>query len=195
MSRDETPGGGVYRRMNAVAGALSRGRRETPDAPSFAAVAEAHLDDVYAYLAYLTRDRSLAEELTATTFERALKIWRRFDPRRASAKTWLCRIAHSAALDHFRSESRRRRREDAFAVSEVRESADPSPFEGLSPELEAALATLSDGEREVVALRVLLELDGESAARVLGISPTACSTRLNRALQKLHQRMESDVSA
>ena len=192
---DDSPGGGVYKRMNAVAGALSRGRRERSDAPSFAAVAEAHLDDVYAYLTYLTRDRGVAEELTAATFERALKSWRRFDPRRASAKTWLCRIAHSAALDHFRSELRRRRREDAFAVSEVRESADPSPFEGLSPELEAALATLSDGEREVVALRVLLELDGESAARVLGISPTACSTRLNRALQKLHQRMESDVSA
>jgi len=41
----------------------------------------------------------------------------------------------------------------------------------------------------VVALRVLLELDGPSAARVLGISSTACSTRLTRALKRLEEAM------
>ena len=65
--------------------------------------------------------------------------------------------------------------------------------EGLSPELEAALVSLSAGEREVIALRVLLELDGEEAARVLGISPTAVSTRLSRALTKLEERMTVHV--
>ena len=38
--------------------------------PSFAAAAEEHLDDVYAYLVYLTGDRTMAEELTAETFAR-----------------------------------------------------------------------------------------------------------------------------
>ena len=61
--------------------------------------------------------------------------------------------------------------------------------EGLPAELEAALRELSPAEREVVALRVLLELDGPSAARVLGISQTACSTRLSRALRRLEERM------
>src|SRR5215217_4667583 len=56
---------------------------------SFAATAEQHLDDVYAYLVYMTRDRSLAEDLTADTFEKALKAWRRFDASRGSARTWL----------------------------------------------------------------------------------------------------------
>ena len=60
---------------------------------------------------------------------------------------------------------------------------------GLSEPLEAAVAELSAGEREVLALRVLLELDGRAAARVLGISPTACSTRLSRALQKLEEKV------
>ena len=64
--------------------------------------------------------------------------------------------------------------------------------EGLSPELEAALAALSAGEREVVALRVVLDLDGEETARLLGITPTAVSTRLSRALAKLEERMRED---
>ena len=49
--------------------------------------AEAHLDDVHAYLVYLTGDRALAEELTAATFERAVGFWRRFDPGRGSVRT------------------------------------------------------------------------------------------------------------
>jgi RNA polymerase sigma-70 factor (ECF subfamily) len=161
---------------------------------SFAQVAEEHLDAVYAFLLYLTGDRAVAEDLTSETFERALGRWRRFDPRRGTAKTWLCQIARSAALDHFRSESRRRRREETYAAQDV--ASDDAVFgEGLSPELESALQSLSPGEREVIALRVVCDLDGDTAARVLGISRTACSTRLSRALRKLEENVRDDVLA
>src|SRR5207247_8343848 len=141
------------------------------EVPTFESVAERHLDDVYAYLVYFTRNREVAEELTADTFERALRQWRRFDPRRGGARTWLCQLARTTALDHFRSEERRRRREGRYAL-EGAEAHEASFGEGLSPELDAALSRLSAAEREVLALRVLLDLDGESAARVLGISQT-----------------------
>lgn len=164
-------------------------------APSFAAAAEAHLDDVHGYLVYLTGDRNVAEDLTAATFERALRIWRRFDPTRASAKTWLCQIARSVALDHFRSEERRRRRETMYAATEPREEAEARLVDGMSPELERGLRGLSAADREIIALRVLLELDGPTAAHLLGISPTACSTRLSRALERLEERMRDAVHA
>ena len=155
-------------------------------------MAEEHLDDVYRYLLYVTGNPHLAEELAAETFERALQRWRRFDPRRGSPRTWLCQLARSAALDHFRAEQRRRRREDAYAAEAP--ASEESVFgEGLSPTLEAAVRSLSAAEREVVVLRVVLELDGETTASVLGIRPSAVSTRLSRALQKLEERMVSDV--
>ena len=157
---------------------------------SFATTAEEHLDDVYAYLVYLTRDRSLAEDLTADTFEKALRLWRRFDPARASSRTWLCQIARTTALDWFRSEERRQKREERAAPPE---HVDAATADGFSPDIEAALAELSAGEREVIALRILLELDGDEAARVLGISPTAVSTRLSRALKKLEEKVSIHV--
>ena len=160
----------------------------------FAEAAERHLDDVHGYLVYLTGDRATAEELTAETFARALERWHRFDPRRGGARTWLCQLARSTALDHFRAESRRRRREGRYAAVEPGEAAQVFG-EGLSPELEGALARLSAAEREVVALRVVLELDGETASRVLGISQSACSTRLSRALQKLEGMVSADAVA
>ena len=161
---------------------------------SFAQAAEAHLDDVYGYLLYFTGDRSAAEELTGDTFERALRLWHRFDPARGSVRTWLCQVARTAALDHFRSEKRRQRREETYVLGRT-EAHEPRFAEGLSPTLDRALAQLTAGEREVIALRVVLELDGPAAARALGISPTACSTRLSRALQKLEEALSDDVAA
>ena len=158
------------------------------DRPSFSAVAESELDAVHRYLLFLTGNRAVAEDLTGETFEKAFRSWRRFDPRRGTPRAWLCRIARSTALDHFRAEERRRRREERYAGGAA--SVD-EPQLGPGP-LEAALAQLSPAEREVVALRVLLELDGPTAARILGISTTACSTRLSRALKRLEEMM-SDV--
>lgn len=166
----------------------ARGARGEHPPRGFASVAEDHLGDVYAYLLYMTANSATAEDLTGETFERALRTWRRFDPARGSARTWLCQIARSVALDHLRSEARRRRREERYEAD--RSDVEPAAFgEELSPELEQGLAALSAGEREVIVLRVVLELDGRSAARLLGISPTACSTRLSRALQKLEEEM------
>jgi RNA polymerase sigma-70 factor (ECF subfamily) len=154
--------------------------------PSFAEAAERHLDDVYRYLIYVTGNVTLAEDLAAETFELALRRWRQFDPRRGSARTWLCQLARSRALDHLRAEERRRRREERVALPEAQEQAFG---EGLSPELERGLRRLSAAERETIVLRVVLDLDTETAARLLGISPTACSSRLSRALQRLEEEL------
>jgi len=153
---------------------------------SFAQAEETHLDDVFGYLAWFTGDRFVAEDLTGETFERALRLWHRFDAKRGSERTWLCQIARTVALDHFRSERRRTRREELAAVPE---RIDERVAEGLSPELERGMLGLSAGEREVIALRVVLDLDAGTAAGVLGISPTNCTTRLNRALKKLEEAL------
>ena len=187
----------TIRGLGAVLGGVNAASSTLDALPSlsarsgFAEIAAEHLDAVYRYLVYLTGDRSAAEDLAAETFEKAFRTWRRFDPRRGTPRTWLCRIARTVAIDWFRAEQRRKRREETYARDLVTESEDVFG-DGLPGALEQALRELSPGEREVVALRVLLELDGPSAARVLGISQTACSTRLSRALQRLEERI-SDV--
>ena len=176
-------------RVNALAQAWPRGAAARRP---FADVARDHLDDVYRYLVFLTADPVLAEDLTAETFEKAFRSWKRFDPRRGGEKTWLCELARSRALDYFRSEARRRRREtEAFSELDVTEPL----AEGLSLELESALRSLTAAEREVVVLRVVVELSAAEAAQVLRIGRTACSMRLARALQKLEERMKADVVA
>jgi RNA polymerase sigma factor (sigma-70 family) len=180
--------GAVGQDVNAVSTSL-----DAPTArfarPGFAEMAADQLDAVYRYLVFLTGDRSAAEDLAAETFEKAFRGWRRFDPRRGTPRAWLCQIARTVAIDWFRAEARRRRREETYTRELALDATDAAFGDGLSAPLEAALRELSPAEREVVALRVLLELDGPSAARVLGISQTACSTRLSRALRRLEERI------
>ncbi len=169
-------------------------RRLEAATPTFASVAEELLDDVYGYLLYLTKNWAVAEDLTSETFEAALRKWRRFDPSRGTPRAWLLAIARTTALDWFRADARRRKREERAETAERREQTDGFG-EGLSAELQESLQALTAGEREVVALRIVLDLDGEETARLLGISTTAVSTRLSRALSKLEERMrDHDVA-
>ena len=87
--------------MHAVTFDALRPREDAP--ASFAAVAEACLDDVYGYLLYLTRNRAVADDLTGDTFETALRRWRRFDPNRGTSRAWLLTIARSTAFSSSRT--------------------------------------------------------------------------------------------
>jgi RNA polymerase sigma-70 factor (ECF subfamily) len=169
-----------------------RRKRDVNEAPGFAGIAEDNLDAVYRYLLLMTKNPTIAEDLTSETFEKAWRSWDRFDPRRGGPRTWLCQIARTTALDHFRAEDRRRRREDVF-VRDDRPWDEHRAGEGFSPALERGLRELTAAEREVIALRIVLELDGPSVAKLLGISPTACSTRLSRALGKLEEKVSDNA--
>src|SRR5918994_146158 len=103
---------------------------------------------LFAFLAYRTGDRALAEDLLADTFERALRARRGFDRRRGSEKTWLYAIALNLLRDHAR-----RAAAEGRAVERVAHGAPPLAV----PDLEAvehrdavqrALQGLSEEERE-----------------------------------------------
>lgn len=160
----------------------------------FAEIARTHLDDVYRFLLYATGDAAAAEDLAAETMERALRAYPRYDPARAKPRAWLLVIARSAMLDHFRREQRRLRYELA-AVDVTDRSDGPGISNDLSAAIEAGLHRLSAGDREVIALRVILDLDARAAAHLLGISESACTTRLSRALARLQQEVTDHARA
>jgi RNA polymerase sigma-70 factor (ECF subfamily) len=164
----------------------------------FADVARRHAGEVYRFLLYLTGDRAIAEDLAGDVMERAFRSRDRFDPARATQRAWLFAMARSLALDHYRREQRRRRGERALAAVDAPET-NPADAAGISDDLGAALESglraLSAADREIIALRVVLDLDGRSAARLLGISESACSTRLSRALARLEQEVRAGACA
>ena len=175
--------------------ARSRGV-ETIAAPSREAPAEADLafeqlyrssrDDLHAYLAGMLRDRSAAEELTASVFERAYRKRRHFDPQRGAARAWLFGIARNAALDELR---RRRRQSHLSAEPADLESqpADAFADSDRRATVAAALAALEPRARELVALKFFAGLSNAEIATALGISETNAGTKLHRVLTELRE--------
>src|SRR3954447_16563129 len=110
-----------------------------------------HAQPLFGFLAYRTGDRSLAEDLLGDTFERVLTARRGYNPRRASEKTWLYSIALNLLRDHLRRAAAEQR-----ALDRVGAPVKPEDAVDLVEErdaLQRALGTLSDEEREAVALR------------------------------------------
>jgi RNA polymerase sigma-70 factor, ECF subfamily len=150
----------------------------------------AHAQALLAFLAYRTGDRSLAEDLLAETFERALRARGRFDRRRGSEKTWLYAIALNALRDHHRrlaAESRALDRYgDELSLAEPREGT-----EGVEARdaIQRVLALLSSEEREALALRYGGDLTLPEIARTTGERLPTVEGRVYRGLRKLRDAL------
>ena len=149
-----------------------------------------HGQALFGFLSYRTGDRALAEDLLADTFERALRARRRFDPRKASEKTWLYAIALNCLREHAR-----RRSAEVRALERM--ASGPSP--GSTGEMEEVsdrdlisrgLSVLTEEEREAIALRFGADLKLRDVARIVGDGESAVEGRIYRALRKLRDELD-----
>jgi RNA polymerase sigma factor (sigma-70 family) len=149
-----------------------------------------HAQPLYAFLSYRTGDRVLAEDLLADTFERALGARRRFDRRKASEKTWLYAIALNRLRDHVR-----RRGSETRAIERVAVGVSAGSGGGIEEiadrDLVArGLSTLSEDEREAIALRFGGDLTVPEIAKLTKEPLTTVEGRVYRALRKLREAID-----
>ncbi|MEU7739019.1 sigma-70 family RNA polymerase sigma factor [Nonomuraea sp. NPDC049158] len=126
-----------------------------------------------------TGDRpQLAEDLVAEAFARAWTSWRKVR-RHPAPRAWIVRTALNTRISWWR----RRRHEVALTGHDAAEPATAAA--GVDPALLAMLRRLPRRQREVIALRVFLDLDTESTAKTLGIAPGTVTAHLSRAIATL----------
>ncbi len=153
---------------------------------------EEEMPRVYGYIAYQVSQREEAEDLTQQTFERALSHWDEFDEQRATIGTWLLAIARNLVVDYYRSRARRR---GALPLDELSETHE-EPFDigdhelGIGAELEAALASLGERERELIGLRYGADLSGPQIAALTGLSVANVQQILSRTLRRLRAELK-----
>src|SRR3954447_14791702 len=122
---------------------------------------EANVLRVYGFLAYRLRSREDAEDLTQLTFERALRAWGRYDPRRSQPGTWLLAIARNLIIDRYRSSGGAPAQTPLDEVHEDLVPASENEIRhGLDPRLAAAIGRLDTRAQEILALRFGGDLTG-----------------------------------
>jgi RNA polymerase sigma factor (sigma-70 family) len=162
-------------------------------AGAFERLYEEQVWSVFGFFGYRVDSRQEVEDLTQLTFERALRAWDRFDPGKASVQTWLFAIARNLLVDHYRSAGAVRKEpippgEEGEAILGKTEPLEPRL--GLAPDLEAALKTLPDRDREVLALRFGGDLNGPEIAQITGLSLANVQQIVSRSLKKLRAEIE-----
>ncbi|MDX6315071.1 MAG: hypothetical protein QOF84_3672 [Streptomyces sp.] len=130
-----------------------------------------------------------AEDVTSETWLEIARDLGRFRGDGAGFRGWAATIARHRALDHLRWQRSRPRvtllEQDVLELPGAEDTA-AQALENLSTEQAVALiATLPPDQAEAVLLRVLVGLDGASAARVLGKRPGAVRTASYRGLKRL----------
>ena len=151
----------------------------------FAAFYAGAKDDCLRAVLATVGSRPAAEDLVAEAFARAWARWPTV-ARHPSPRAGVVRVALNLHVSWWR---RLRREVPATEWADAPAPADPD--DGLpDPRLMAALRSLPPRQRQVVALRVFLDLDSATTARTLGISPGTVTAHLARATRTLRLHLE-----
>jgi RNA polymerase sigma-70 factor (ECF subfamily) len=145
-------------------------------------------DDCLRIVLVSVGDRQLAEDLVAEAFTRAWMSWRtvRDHP---SPRAWVVRTALNANVSWWRRRRREVLADDACAPPSSSRSAEQPA--SLDEVLVKAIRALPRRQREVITLRLFFDLDTETTAKTLGISPGTVGAHLHRALAALRAQIPS----
>ncbi|MCL4264619.1 MAG: RNA polymerase sigma factor [Anaerolineae bacterium] len=160
------------------------------DPQAFAWLYDRYVDRIYRYAYRQTGDEALAQDVTAVTFERALRHIQRYQWRGQSVLAWLYRIARNEAI----SQQRKRKWLTPWPLmgqTETRATETAVLHHQRHEALHHALTRLPAKDREIIALRFFEELSGEEVAEVLACSPNTMYVRLHRALKRLQSQLEA----
>jgi RNA polymerase sigma-70 factor, ECF subfamily len=164
-------------------------RAQAGDQTAFRELYRHHAGRVYALCLRLTGDARDADERTQDVFVRLWDKLRSFRGESAFS-SWLHRLAVNVVFNERRTTGRRERRVMPAADPATLEQHRGSSMEGLSIDLERAIAELPDGAREVF---VLFDIEGYGhgeIAELTGIAEGTSKAQLFRARRLLREKLE-----
>jgi len=163
-----------------------------PDA--FASVYDHYFPRVYKYMLYRVGNVDVAEELTSQVFERVLTKIGSYRPERGTFAGWLFAIAHNTVVDHMRA----KKRHGLFPLEVLGVTANP----GMGPEetvickerrekILAAMSSLTDRERNLIALKFLAGMSNRAIAEIAGLTENNVAVILYRAVRRLRAELDA----
>jgi RNA polymerase sigma-70 factor (ECF subfamily) len=139
------------------------------DPRAFGRLFDHYHGSVYRYIVSRVHRPSDAEDLTQLVFMKVLEALPRYESRGIPFGGWLFRLARNAVIDHVRTHRDHADLESAA----LRPDREAGPEEIVAvrqalDEVAAALETLTEEQREAIALRFFAGLSAREAAAVMG---------------------------
>ena len=156
----------------------------------FDSIVSAFYPDMYRYAAWLSRDRTIAEDVVQ---EAMLRAWKSLDALRedAAAKQWLLTIVRRENARYFERKRLETVDIDNLTAAQAAILAE-QPDEEVQ-ELRKAIYELDDDYREPLILQVLMGYSTNEIAEIMGLKQGAVLTRLHRARLKLKESVDNEA--
>ena len=166
------------------------------DTEAFGMLYDHYHGSVYRFLCYRTRSSTLAEDLTAETFFRALRSMSGFRWRGKDFGAWLMTIARNLAADHFKAGRTRLElmTEDMSVHDDITDGPEGAVLAGLTNELlMRALTALPAEQRDCLVLRFLQGMSIAETAAVLERSAGAVKQLQLRGVRNLARLLPDGI--
>jgi RNA polymerase sigma-70 factor (ECF subfamily) len=156
---------------------------------AFAVLYDRYVARIFKYVQRQVQDEMVAQDVTAVTFEKALRHIRRYEVQDGSFSAWLYRIAHNELMSYYRRQKFLSPLK-WFGQTEGRGTETAVAQREQYSQLRQALHQLSAKDRDIIYLRYFEELASEEVAEILECSTQNVYLRLHRALKRLQQQLE-----
>lgn len=161
----------------------------------FADIFDRYYNRIYKYMRYRVKSKQEAEDLCSQVFVRIMQKIDTYNPARGSFEIWLFYVAQNTANSHYRQQKRK--------LWSSLESIRDLPSRHQDPEEEmihsedqnrllAALNSLDERERSIIALKFASGLKNREIAELLGLSESNTGVILYRSLHRLREILKSE---
>lgn len=148
------------------------------------------LPKIHHYFCLRIGDHLEAEDLTASTFERAWRNRNRFRNDIGTFSNWLFGIARHVAVSHFREYKPTLPLEDYNRQDAPRPTEESATANEEFKKLASRLALLPEREREIFSLKYGAQFTNRAIAEVTSISESNVGTILHRMVKQLRKDLE-----
>lgn len=157
------------------------------DSLAFGMLYDEYSKKIFDFIYFRTFHRETAEDLTSTTFTKALEKIGSFDPGKGNFGSWIYRIARNTVIDHYRTNK---------ISSDIFEAYDLSTSENIETDFDARdqlakvqqyLSKLNPEQRELVVMRVWDGLSYREISEVMGKSEDALKVAFSRIMSKMRK--------
>lgn len=154
-------------------------------------VFEKELDRIYHYCIYRVGDTTVAQDLTAETFEVAWANRHKYKPSKALPSTWLLGIARKRVGMYARKNQRNKQVSLSFDMKDGVASLGELLDEKQEKEqLFSLITTLSAKDQELFALKYGAGLNNRQIAKIVKMTESNVGTRLHKSMKYLRREVE-----
>ncbi len=171
-------------------------KRALVEPSAFGALYDHYFPRVYSYVRYRLLDAAITDDITAQAFERILTRLRSYRADKAPFGAWLFAVVRNTVRDYLREGQRR----DWLPFDSLLDRRDPLDLpEEITARSEwrvsvlKAVRTLSNREREIIALKYGADLSNTEIAAVMGLTPNHVNVLVSRAHERLRRLLEPEL--